>query len=189
MKRIVILALCFALFSSLFLVSCAEKFGYQTSYTDVEEMKEMFLLNRELYHTVALEALKYGDSAFISTYEFFRPEGASEEASGLYVHDNESGTTAMLVSENISKLFELCSVNSLAVKKSDDVTVCEFSIGGGRQYFNGIYYIAQDHEVFLNNFSVPLQKDGDGYSYSVENMNYYTEKWEDHFYYYVAKTR
>ena len=189
MRKTAVFALCFLFVFSLFLLSCSGTFGYQTSYEDAETMKAEFLENRELYEKVALEAFGYGDSIFIFTYEFFRPEGADEDAVGLYVHDNDSGATEALESETVAKLFEACSVNSLAVKKSEEVAVCEFSIGGGRQYFNGIYYVEQNHEVFLNNFSVPLEKDGDGYSYSVENMNYYTEKWADNFYYYVAKTR
>lgn len=161
----------------------------QSSYTDTDTLRQTYSENRQLFSAAAEEALSRGDSVYISTYEFFRPEGSDSQATGMYVHDLTSGETTGLECDVIESLFETCSVNSLGVKVEGEVRLCEFSIGGGRQYFNGIYYADPDRSLFLNNFAVPLIEDGEGYSYSVENMNYYTEKWDDHFYYYVAKTR
>lgn len=189
MKKLLSFLCCVLLLCSPVLTSCSEQVGYQSSYDDAELMKQAFLENQPLYLSVAEEALSYGDSTFISTYDYFRPEGADAQATGLYVHDTEAGETRALDSGAVLQLFEICSVHSIAVKKEEDVMVCEFSIGGGKQYFNGIYYVSPDREVFLNNFSVPLETDGSGFSYSVENMNYYTEKWSENFYYYVAKTK
>lgn len=180
MKRIFLclfaLALCLALSGCI-----------QSMYEDSDEMRAVFEANRELFCSCAIEAFEYGEATFISTYEYFLPEGV-KEASGMYVHDTKSGETVSLESEQIARLFESCGVNSLGVKTEGDVRICEFSIGGGKQYYNGVYYAEPDLPLFLSNFSIPLTPDGDGFSYSVENMQYYTEKWETNFYYFVAKT-
>lgn len=182
MKRTLVILLLFA--TVLSLASCE----IESAYSNSDILKENFEENRDLFLEVALEALGYGESTFISTYEYFRPEGASADASGLYVYNTETEECRGLDSRSILRLFSECSVHSLGVKTEEDVRVCEFSIEGGRQYFNGIYYADPDSAFFLNDLSIPLVEDGNGYSYSVENMNFYTEKWDDHFYYYVAKT-
>ncbi len=160
----------------------------ESSYDDSNALFAAFEEQKTLFLTVATEAREYGESTYISTYEFFRPEDVQEDASGLYVHDLKTGKTRSLESEAIQTLFASGAVDSLAVNVQDDILVCEFNMGGGRQYFNGVYYVEPDRPIFLNNVSIPLQADGNGFSYSVENMNYYTEKWDEHFYYYVAKT-
>ena len=184
MKKILFVVSLFLLVS-ICLTSCD---GYQTYYDNSVEMQQVFEENYGLFYAVAIEELGYGESVFISTYDSFRPEGADEDATGLYVHDTLKNETRLLDSALIERLFANCNVNSLGVKYEDNIRICEFSIGGGRQYYNGIYYVEPDRALFLNNFSIPLEEDGDGFSYSVENMNYYTEKWGEHFYYYVAKT-
>ncbi len=162
---------------------------YRSSYDDPEVIKRTCSENEELFREAALEAFTYGESTYISTYEYFRPEGADESLSGLYVYDNATRESRALESETIRRLLSECSVNSLGVLMEDGVRMCEFNMGGGRQYYNGVYYAEPDRPLFLNNFSVGLSEDGAGYSYSVENMNYYTEKIEDNFYFFVAKTK
>lgn len=186
MKKTLVSLIVVLLLSSLFLVSCG---GYQSSYDDAEKMQESFRANKDLFLKVAIEAFALGEETYISTYEYFRPEGTSADAVGLYVHNTRTGVTQDLQSEDILFFFETCGVHSLAVNVKDEIRTCEFSIGGGRQYYNGIYYAEPDRPLFLSNYSIPLEADGNGFSYSVENMNYYTEKWDDNFYYYVAKTR
>ena len=182
MKRTLLLILVIAVV--LALSSCE----IESAYTNSEQLRENFEEHQDLFLAVSLEAFGYGESTFISTYEYFRPEGTDADASGLYVCDTSTGECRSLNSETILRLFSECAVHSLGVKTEEDARVCEFSIEGGRQYFNGIYYAEPDSAFFLNDLSIPLVEDGEGFSYSVENMNYYTERWGDHFYYYVAKT-
>lgn len=182
LKRIFLLSLTLSLVFSL--CACIE-----SSYTDAASLRASYEEHSELFLASALDAVECGESVYISSYEYFRPEGVSEEAQGYYVFDVLTEEITELSSEPIRELLDTGLVNSLGVKTEEEICICEFNMGGGRQYYNGVYYAAPDRALFLNNFAVVLTEDGAGFSYSVENMNYYTEKWDDQFYYYVAKTK
>lgn len=182
MKRILLVLLALCVLGSL--SAC-----WETYFDDEEELKSRFLDNRERFLEVALEALTYGDSTFISTVDFFAPEGMPEGLTGLYVNDTQTGQTRALDSVHILRFFADCEVNSLAVQvdREANLSACEFSMGGSGAYYNGIYYVEQDRPLFLNDFSIPLEADQEGFSYIVKGMSYYTEKCADQFYYYAAK--
>ena len=180
MKRIVLL--CTALLLMFSLGAC-----FSNQYLQKDELAALISDHRELFVAAAKEAQTLSDSAYISTIGYYKPSGAPENLSGLYVYDTEKKETRALESEPITALFETCGVHSLGIRTQNGQYACEFSIGGSNRIYNGIYYADPDKPLFLNDYAITLAPDGAGYSYVVEKMNYYTEKIEDRFYYYAAQ--
>ena len=180
MKRFLCLLLTLAALFSL--CACVE-----SQYLQKEDLALLISEHRDLFVAAAQATRDLSDSAYISTIDYYKPSGAPEDLTGLYVYDTNTHVTRALESKEITELFETCGVHSLGIRTQKGQYACEFSIGGSNRVYNGVYYADPDVPLFLNDYSISLNENGAGYSYIVEKMNYYTEKIEDHFYYYAAQ--
>ena len=72
----------------------------------------------------------------------------------------------------------------------EELQICAFYMCiPGRNFDYGIYYVSEDKPIYFGDPSVTLVEKGNGFSYEKSasygtKFSYYTEKIEDHFYYY-----
>jgi len=166
--------------TSVFYVSCEMESYTPKRDTVIADFSE----NSGKFMNAATESLALGKDVFISHSDYYETK---KEVIGFYVSDIREENVEAYNGKNFIELYNLGIINSVSTKVTSLLSAVEFNCGGGSNYYCGVYYVTEDKPLFLPDFSVELSVDGEGFSVVSNNIEWYTQKLSDNFYYFKAQ--
>ena len=181
MKRLFVLLL----LTALLLTSCS----MQPTIPENEGTFSQFLENKELYNN-ALECIsKIEFDSMVSRNDYYSIKG-SESFENLYLQNMQDQSISEYNEKAVLDLFQFTGVKLIDWIRRDELKICTFDMCiPGKNFDYGIYYTSGDAPIYFGDPSIELSPSGNGFSYEKKasygaKFTYYTEKIEDHFYYY-----
>ena len=177
----------FALFllAGLLLTSCS----MEATIPENTQTVSHFMENKQLYQDSISYFEAFDFDALVSRNDYYSIEG-SEKFSELYMQNMKDNSFTACDDKALKALFEQTDVKLVDWIRREDVVICSFDMCiPGKNFDYGIYYTSGDEAVYFGDPSVDLTASGNGFSYEKKasygtKFTYYTEKIEDHFYYY-----
>lgn len=180
-KKLLILFLLLA----MLLTSCS----MEATIPENTQTVSHFFESKEIYEA----SVAYFDSldfdAMVSRNDYYSVDG-SEKYTGLYLQNMKDGTFSSCDDAALKALFDQTDVKLVDWIRRDDLEICAFDMCvPGKNFDYGIYYTSGDSPIYFGDPSIELEESGNGYSYEKKadygtKFTYYTEKIEDHFYYF-----
>lgn len=145
--------------------------------------------HRAIYHKAVEYLSELEFDAMVSRNDFYSVEG-SEAFDGLYLQNMQDLSIISCDDVTLSTLFEQTDVKLVDWIRRENLQICAFDMCiPGKNFDYGVYYTSGEDPVYFGDPSLELQPSGNGFSYEKKasygaKFTYYTEKIEDHFYYY-----
>jgi len=102
----------------------------------------------------------------------------------------QNGSFQSCDNSDLQYLFEQTEVKLIDWIRREDLEICAFDMCiPGKNFDYGIYYTSGDKPVYFGDPGLELSPSGNGFCFEQKasygaKFTYYTEKIEDHFYYY-----
>ena len=181
MKRFLILLLIpFMLMSSCSMEAAIPE--NDLTFSSYTENKSLYLNAIEYFSELEYDAM-------VSRNDFYSIEG-SETFAGLYLQNMQDLSIISCDEPSLSTLFEQTDVKLVDWICRENLQICAFDMCiPGKNFDYGIYYTSGYDPVYFGDPTLDLQPSGNGFCYEKKasygaKFTYYTEKIEDHFYYY-----
>lgn len=181
MKRfIILLILPIVLFTSCSMEATIPE--NDRTFSDYLEYKELY--SDSVQYFISLEF-----DAMVSRNDYYSIQG-SEGFEGLYLQNMHDMSISSCEDENIKKLFDQTGVKLVDWIRRENLQICAFDMCiPGKNFDYGVYYTSGDSPIYFGDPSLELSPSGNGFCYEKKasygaKFTYYTEKIEDHFYYY-----
>lgn len=182
MKKIIILI---TVTISLLLNSCS----MEATIPENDISMDAFLQEKQRFEASVNELSSYDFDLLISRTDYYSPQG-SEDFSSLYMQNMNDMSFSVFDGKETTALFYTTEVKLIDLVNRDGLTLCVFDLCRPNKNFDyGYYYVSEDRPVFIGDPSVTMTPNGDGFTYEKKvsygnSSTYYTEKIEDHYYYY-----
>lgn len=181
MKRLMI----FLMLPILLLSSCS----MEPTIPDNSGTFNHFSEHKELYQEIVKYFSTLDFDAMVSRNDYYSVKG-SESMDGLYLQNMQDLSISSCENQGLTALFEQSDVKLVDWIRREDLRICAFDMCiPGKNFDYGIYYTSGDTPIYFGDPSIELSPSGNGFSYEKKasygaKFTYYTEKIEDHFYYY-----
>lgn len=148
-----------------------------------------FSEHKALYQDIITYFSELDFDAMVSRNDFYSVKG-SESIDGLYLQNMQDQSVSACDDPALKALFEQSSVKLVDWIRREELKVCAFDMCiPGKNFDYGIYYTSEDFPMYFGDPSIELTPSGNGFSYEKKasygaKFTYYTEKIEEHFYYY-----
>lgn len=148
-----------------------------------------YIENKSLYQECVSFLSSLGYDALISKVDYMSTE-STKDFEGLYIQNMEDNTATACNEPCLIALFENTGVKIVDYITRDGLDLCNFSFSLPSKNFDyGFYFVSEDKPVYFGDFEADLMENGKGFSYEQKasygvKFTYYTEKIEDHYYYY-----
>ena len=181
MKRFIVLLL----LSAMLLTSCA----IQPTIPENDGTFAQFMENKELYNNAVECFSEIEFDAMVSRNDYYSIKG-SEAFENLYLQNMQDQSISEYNEKAVADLFQFTNVKLIDWIRRDELKICTFDMCiPGKNFDYGIYYTSGDDPIYFGDPSIELSPSGNGFSFEKKasygaKFTYYTEKIEEHFYYY-----
>ncbi len=148
-----------------------------------------YLENKEIYQD-AIDYLSGLDfDAMVSRNDYYSIQG-SEKFDDLYLQNMQDMSISACEDDSLEKLFQQSDVKLVDWIRRENLQICAFDMCiPGKNFDYGIYYTSGENPIYFGDPSLELSPSGNGFTYEKKasygaKFTYYTEKIDEHFYYY-----